>query len=314
MAASGSFTWGVLLEAHPTVHLGPYAPLAFFGVGAGAAAGAALLRFARPDPGSRRIPEDGGRPLDDAPVEPPPPRLAAPGRSAPIPVRPLAPTAARAPLSPSADQLWTHWLSDAISALPVELVGPVRETAYSATEPAGAPERIAKRPDWAVSGGRLTPLRPPYDEGDSGRAATEAAIRLGRALAQHAFPPVAGRELDGLPDVTFEDPSGEWDAGLAAAIPPTPVPTPAVVATTRLQPPNLTVVPWTSRGSRTTEPSGSCATCERDLGREDGWEPCPACDDPVCARCRTLAVIQHGQTWCSDCARSRAWNGPDVAT
>ncbi len=314
VASSGTLTWGALLESRPILGLGGAAPLALLGVGLGAAVGAVWGRIPRGAGGPNSAPSEDGPPVDDGPVAPPPPRLRAPPVRAASRVARSGRAAARPPSSRTAEQLWAHWLSNALSGLPVELVGPVPETAYSAPRANGIPERISRPPDWSVSGGRLEPLRPGLLPSGRPRTPTEDAIRLGRALSQHALPREPGRTLDGIPDPEFESPGGEWaplasaDVGTGTETPSRdgPEAAPAV--------PRLTVVPWTSRGSRAPATPGPCSTCDRPLVADAGWQPCPECDDPVCARCRTLAVIEHGQTWCADCARSLAWDAAGAAT
>ncbi len=205
------------------------------------------------------------------------------------------------------DELWSHWLVPQGAGLPSELIGPVPATAYARPVTGGFLPFPEKEPNFSISQGQLVPLSP-----TEGRTTPVVA----EAPAEPSYDPVAAAVAALTPSIGLEgDSSPAGDVGpilevshapslTAPVLRPGPWPPALDAASPRPERPGLV------RGARASH----CATCG-DLLAEPGisGHPCPECDAPVCSRCRRMAVIQYGQTWCSGCAAQFGWPVPGAA-
>lgn len=245
----------------------------------------------------------------------------------------LAVPSGRTPRSSSAatagDELWSHWQPLEVGTLPVELVGPVPETAWLPTA-AGEPTPFPnKEPGFLVIGGELVPMP---------RAATAelASISSASPATGPAASPSAPR---GGPASTLASsfvsapaapPPIETDLGWPALLGPLDELTSEALHPI---PPHLRISPDSGATEPAPEPtfeptrepapepesdferyqsSPMCSSCSRVVPDETAWRPCPECGEPVCLPCRSEAVVFYGHTWCASCAIGRAWNHPMV--
>jgi len=219
------------------------------------------------------------------------------------------------------DQIWSSWLRTDGERLPVPLVGPVPETAYSPPRPgafvpfpAREPEpRVSPAPTELAPTRTAPPLLGPFSEEELDRMFPPLLAAAG------APPPPASTILpatpaDGRPSVPMEPP-GLFDDGAPFA----PIDFDLALEAANPIPPHLR-----SRDRRRAAPprpareyartaivhSAECASCERTLTELRRWGPCPGCLRPVCNLCLLEAIWSQGRGYCAACLAERG-DGPD---
>ena len=247
--------------------------------------------FSSPESPAPADPASSGRSPEDAAVSGPPPTPRAP------------PVAAWS----VGDELWSHWLVPQSAGLPSELVGPIAASAWAPRGPGHFVAFADREPTLTVSNGRLTPLATP--EAPVPAPAPDPTPDYDAvAAAVAALTPLMGLEGD---DSASGDVRAVVDrpSGVRTALPP-PDPFSRSGAISAGGP--LADAPARPAGPRRPFSADLCASCGESIGDASLGHPCPECDQPVCSRCRRMAVIQYGQTWCVSCATQLGW--PELAT
>jgi len=229
-----------------------------------------------------------------------------------VAIPPANPTARMATGHPAGDELWSHWQPVEVGTFPVELVGPVPETAWVPTATGEASPFPDKEPGFIVVDGELLPMP------GAVTAAALPASAVGPLPGAIASPPGRGpamdsagtRSLQSTPRVTelsWLTSLGPLDELTSEALHPIP--------------PHLRISPDSGATEPATPLENSfeefrsvpmCSSCSREVQDEADWRPCPECGEPVCLPCRSEAVVFYGHTWCATCAIGRAWNHPMV--
>jgi hypothetical protein len=219
--------------------------------------------------------------------------------------------------------MWSSW-SRAVHLLPVELVGPVPETAYIPPPP-GEPERFPRHgvPGAPPSIPRDAPMAPqrfptpftPHFVSEEPSPAPPGTSNLppSRVGTTTPPPPRAGwmersGAYEGFPD-------GPW-AGVGPAGPPegaAPMDWIAFEALTpipphlRAPPPLPTPEPAARPPTRADPGDGTlyCASCLDRIEDPAVWRRCPDCYRPICPECIVTALVEQGRGWCESCAGAR---------
>jgi predicted RNA-binding Zn-ribbon protein involved in translation (DUF1610 family) len=299
--------------------LAPYVPVLLGATGVGLAVTAVAHRLGRlpADRIERTVPvapalalARAGGPEPAAPAPIPPPVPAPVGVEVPRPTPRAPPVAAWT----AGDEIWSHWVVPSGSRLPSELIGPVPETAYAPPHRGGFVAFPGAEPEYALSQGKLVAI-------PRGEFAPEEEARADRGF------PVTDASADDLAELIpmvgldgAESPAGDLGLTIAPA-------RAAPVASGRAGPMRASPSPGPNvRGSGAAlGPLESppmhlprlferpvCASCGVAFDDAATGHPCPECDQPVCSRCRRMAVIHYGQTWCTACATENGW--PEVAS
>ena len=167
------------------------------------------------------------------------------------------------------DLLWRSWTSSDVGEMPVELVGPLPETAYTPTPPGGFQPFPERDLDLLVP-----TIRPVVAETGVGPTWDEIWSRLIEPVA-----PIDAMTVEAL-----------------TAMPPH-----LRVSDDGMESPALSS--FSAPGSPSDPASGaSCASCDRVLTRRADPRSCEECDRLVCSPCAIEATLDHGATWCSSCA------------
>jgi hypothetical protein len=212
-----------------------------------------------------------------------------------------------ASVAPAGDQIWGQWAPEEPGRLPVELVGPVPETAWFPRAPGAVVPFPELEPEWFVVDGEMLhspefPAFPgiPEPEQLSNTEVDPSAEHSTALPPTPAFPSSAGSDLTLVPGSAPQiAPELECDWITAEALHPLP--------------PHLRATPPQAPGNghpRAPRKPRSCASCARELAPSARARPCPDCQQPVCLTCRTQAVVNYGQTWCQGCAATRQWGVP----
>jgi hypothetical protein len=205
------------------------------------------------------------------------------------------------------EEIWGQWAPEEPGRLPVDLVGPVPETAWFPPAP-GAPVPFPDRePAWFVVDGELlsAPLAPtlPGVPAPDQLSTTEVPLVADFLTALEpapTFPPGALSDLTVIPTVAEGfGPELEYDWITAEALHPIP-------PHLRAAPPK----PPKKVHARAPAKPKSCASCSQVLAPRSRTRPCPECHQPLCHTCLTQAVVDHGHTWCQTCAATRQWGDP----
>ncbi|MCI4325527.1 MAG: hypothetical protein L3K00_06580 [Thermoplasmata archaeon] len=205
------------------------------------------------------------------------------------------------------EAIWGQWASEEPGRLPVDLVGPVPETAWIPPHPGAVVPFPDREPQWFVVDGELVsapqgptiPGTPTPDRLSTTEVAPTSEFPA-TLEPTPAYPPAAGPDITLIPAIAdaFE-PELEYDWITAEALHPLP--------------PHLRATPPKAPAkfhAHAPEKPRSCASCSRELPPTARARPCPECRQPVCLTCRTQAVVNYGQTWCQGCAATRQWNIP----
>jgi hypothetical protein len=209
----------------------------------------------------------------------------------------LATGPAHAVASTPGDFLWGSWASET-GRLPVELVGPVAETAYVAPRP-GAPTL--------------------YEEGEpvmfepvaSSTPATETRASSSVSAVSASAPVMPRPEIEDS-ESTLVMGLSDWrsvgssvleytsaDVVLWEAMNPTP-PHLRAPSTPRAAPTPV------SRSARSQAiPSGQCADCAELVPDPANWRRCLECGHLLCSVCMVDALVSRERPWCSRCAEAR---------
>lgn len=172
---------------------------------------------------------------------------------------------------PTADEIWSAWASPD-GVLPVELIGPVPETAWTRPHE-GEPHPFAGlEPSLAVDDGRLVAIDEVTPRPPSISTVLEPIVTTG--IDRRAWSD--GTTLVDGPGPPFDGRDGFIRASA-----------------------------YRSAGALAERPKPGCASCGSPPGEDFRGRPCPDCRRPVCSSCRSRAVIQFGHTWCLGCGRGR---------
>jgi hypothetical protein len=231
-------------------------------------------------------------------VNPPPaPAPSAAWRVPEVRSETLAPPTAHGGSTDPAEFLWESWRSVS-GRLPVELVGPVPETAYVRPRP-GAPALHEE--------GEPILLEMSTGGGPPGVSlgATVVSVSVG-ALPPTPAPEMEDPETDGAIGMlswkgiaTSTLAFGSMDPVLQEALNPTPPHLRARPEPTPQAPP--------SRG-RAVLPAGQCADCSEPVPDPANWRRCLDCEHVLCADCMVDALISRERPWCAYCAETRGFN------
>lgn len=237
------------------------------------------------------------------------------------------------------ERLWATWRSVQPSHLPVDLVGPVPETAYVAPRSGGFVPFPGKEPELSrvpapthLRPGRLSVVAPadtsavePWDlalpaigtRPDFAAFETMAApAPWGPAGNDVGAPGTAcgasGGPTEGMvprmravssPGTGFETVE-EWVRWEASA----PMP-PHLRGPTNGPPGDGGARPPPGDPRTRTAPRAvrsECASCADEVVGLRSWAPCGACDRPVCLACLRDSFVAFGHGWCRACATSNA--------
>src|SRR5271170_3693439 len=199
------------------------------------------------------------------------------------------------------EYLWQSWAAPS-NHLPVELVGPVRESAYLPSV-GGAPALYEEgEPVFVGCEGRdvqreMTPFPP-----------GESSLLAGEPLATTEIVAPGTSAAGSLPGWTNSASSGGAPS-LSESVMTNPVRHEAVNPT----PPHLR--PRTS-STRPSAPSHRppprpmvrgvrCATCHAAVSDPPNWRRCLDCQRHLCAECVVGALLTYQRGWCSRCAEHR---------
>jgi predicted RNA-binding Zn-ribbon protein involved in translation (DUF1610 family) len=219
---------------------------------------------------------------------------------------------ARPSTVPAGEELWSHWEPSLPGSLPVELVGPVPETAWVPTASGKRTPFPAKEPGFIVLGGELLPMPPAGTALPDTPASTLIGSPTTDGISTPGLSPSAPAALAPTPPtdpVTWPTFFGPVDELMTEALHPLP-------PHLRISPNSGATVPADAVEASFAgfELDPMCSSCSRVLPDPDEWRPCPECGEPVCQSCRSQAVVYYGHTWCASCAVGRAWDHPMVMT
>jgi hypothetical protein len=213
-----------------------------------------------------------------------------------------APAGPFADPGPPGDFLWGSWVPT-VGRMPVELVGPVPETAYVPHRP-GAPslyeegepiildlEEVVEVPS------ESTPTVSSPDAPSPMLVGVEATERRVLTAPLGPNPPPPGPPLAPVRSVGIPI----EDRVLHEALNPTPPhlrPEPVYAASA----PGLRPVVATS-----ASPDG-CANCAAPVLHPKSWRRCTECLRQMCAKCMMTAFLTLERAWCSRCAELRSFD------
>ncbi|MCI4366813.1 MAG: hypothetical protein L3K08_03580 [Thermoplasmata archaeon] len=230
------------------------------------------------------------------------------------------------------DFIWSSWAT-AGTALPVDLVGPVPETAYVVPAPGaidhfpehGVPmlppsalEDLPSGPQrYPDPGTRSAPTftgAPSLSDGAAAWSprASGSPYRGGMASRSGAF---AGFDMSGpagsagpgplATEVPFEAPGMNW------------IQREALTAT----PPHLRPLPAAPKVPEPPRPAAPpvsgppvCATCAQRIQSPAVWRRCPDCYRPICPDCIVTALLEQDRGWCESCAEARIESERSIAS
>lgn len=208
------------------------------------------------------------------------------------------------------DQVWGQWAAQEVGRLPVELVGPVPETAWIPPSVGGIVPFPDREPTLRVVDDRLVPIEPGFSDmaPETEFASTAGGMALPALLPtfqpSSEFPPSTGSDLTMVPGgFSAFEPDLSFDWITAEALHPVPPHLRTGTPPERVGGPSRPLPKH-----RGTKPERACASCARPLPPSVRARPCPECQKPVCLPCRTQAVVHYGQTWCNGCAAGRQWH------
>jgi hypothetical protein len=200
------------------------------------------------------------------------------------------------------DFLWESW-TPLVGGLPVELVGPVPETAYVAPQP-GQPKLYEE--------GEPVVLEPSYFEDDGLDWGTGNSLGVLVAVPSHS------PSGSGSPVVTnVVSPKAQLGTSTEALGGSDPIESPTVtpVLTEALNPtpPHLRKNPARAklRAPRPLHSENSlahptrCADCRVLVNVPKIWRRCPDCHRQLCTHCIVEALVAFEEGWCSHCAGLR---------
>ena len=205
------------------------------------------------------------------------------------------------------DEIWSHWVVPAGGRLPVDLIGPVPETAWAPPARGNSPLFPDREPEYELTQGKLVAIPKEEYEPESIDVPAEGSNEDEPPEAELVeIAPLVDLEGAGTPagdvGLTLEVAHGNlvdrFISGAWAAAPSAPPSAAQSSAGSEVRP---------SPRLRRPFESCTCASCGDSLPSDAPGHPCPECDQPVCSRCRRWAVIHYGQTWCSACAVDHGW-------
>jgi hypothetical protein len=239
-------------------------------------------------------PSCSARAIDTASVDQPPSgawRVPDPAHATPVP-----PPSALTATTPG-DFLWTSWLPPA-GKLPVELIGPVAETAYVPPKP-GAP--VLYEEGEPIDIADLIPILGPEPEPTPPLAsvpdlAPAATVSPSADYNDYDLP----TGMPGWKEMGFSVGGSLLDPMLEEALNPTPphLRPPAPLLT--LPPPEPPLRPW-----EVDARSLQCADCRDPVPDPANWRRCLDCHRALCADCMVSALVVRERAWCSHCAERR---------
>ena len=202
-----------------------------------------------------------------------------------------------------AEFLWESW-APTLGRLPVELVGPVPETAY-VTPRSGRPQLHEE--------GEPIVLEPSYfdddgiDWGTTNRFDTLGTLPP-RPIASITSQAAGCATGASLPPATSPQP-GVGANSVGSAVIGTPVLTEALNPT----PPHLrprpsktkSHVPQPRRSENSLDRPTRCADCRQLVREPKIWRRCPDCRRQLCTHCIVEALVAYEEGWCSHCAGLR---------
>jgi hypothetical protein len=197
----------------------------------------------------------------------------------------------------AADFLWETWASET-GRLPVELVGPVAETAYVPPRP-GAPRLYEEgEPVFMEAIASTAPAPETRDSVALGPSASSEASMVGPEIEDSESTAVMGMSnWKGLAVSTLEYSS--TDVVLWEAMNPTP---PHLRAPSKPRTTSASV----SRPSRAQAiPSDQCGDCAEPMPDPATWRRCLECGHALCAGCMVNALVTRERPWCSRCSEGQ---------
>lgn len=209
--------------------------------------------------------------------------------------------AASVPADPG-NFLWEPW-RPSVGKLPVNLVGPVPQSAYEPPPP--GPPSLYEEVERAVLG--LSGLNRAAERASSGALESPNYFHPSSRLPSGVARP-GGEEVGYAQDAggeefvvqsTFREEVTIGDLVLREALNPIPPhlrPDPKPV---RPQPINRPFDP------RERADSLRCTNCDDPVRSPQDWRRCPDCLQHLCERCIVRALLDHSRGWCSGCAQRR---------
>src|SRR5271170_7215995 len=307
IAGAGSLVLGLTLALDARAPWGAYAPLVLVALGVGTLA-SGLARLAvrstppppAPTPAERFAaetwvicPSCTARSTQSvAPPTPgPSPAIATPGGA------PLSASTGVGPEDPG-NSLWRSWVP-LVGRLPVELIGPVAETAYVPHRPGtpslyeeGEPVLPHGVAENAASSPHPSTARPARELPAARRRvrpeiwAASVDAREGPEIRGAAVPP------DGEPSIPA---ARTGDPVLREALNPMPP--------HRRPGPNPATHRGTARKERVLRPVqiDRCANCDDPVLEPTNWRRCAVCRSTLCSECIVSALVTHERGWCARC-------------
>jgi hypothetical protein len=195
------------------------------------------------------------------------------------------------------DFLWGSWIPES-GRLPVELIGPVPETAYLPHRPGAPTLHEEGEPVIVGTEGSKTPL-----ESAPPSAAPSTSRTSGRSWA-------SAEVLESEVEVLSSSPS--WKAVGSSALDFLSF-DPLLQEALNPIPPHLRTdsharnAPAPVRAPRPREPvpAGHCADCGELVPDLANWRRCSDCHHLLCAGCMVSTLLTRERAWCSHCAELR---------
>jgi hypothetical protein len=289
-----------------------YAPAALVFAGAGLLGGAIVVRPSgdpTPNRGELHVPKSStaGPPAADTSCDIPRSNHGSPGTASsnqqihPSPTRMPSKITASSKSDPG-EFLWESW-APLVGSLPVELVGPVPETAYIAPQP-GQPKLYEE--------GEPVVLEPSYFEDDGLDWGTGNSLGVLAAVPSHSLSGAASSAASSVVSAkaqlgtSTEALGGSNSIGTATvttvlteALNPTPPHLRKSQARAKLNAPR----PLHSENSL-AHPT-RCADCRVLVSVPKIWRRCPDCHRQLCTHCIVEALVAYEEGWCSHCAGLR---------
>jgi hypothetical protein len=198
--------------------------------------------------------------------------------------------------------LWESW-APLVGSLPVELVGPVPETAYIAPQP-GRPKLYEE--------GEPVVLEPSYFEDDGLDWGTGNSLGVLVAVPTHSQTASASSAVPSVVPATAQLGTSTGALGGSSSI-ANPTVTPVLTEALNPTPPHLRKNPARAKlhAPRPLHSENSlvhptrCADCRELVSVPKIWRRCPDCHRQLCTHCIVEALVAYEEGWCSHCVGLR---------